>query len=229
MADRRTRHAEPTPAGAPSAGGEPAGRARAARGGPAADGSDPGPDPAAAGAGDAFGGAVGDGFDDELDEPFDDDLAGGDRGAEESHRGGFGEFGGTSGGLIERTFREKIILVGLVQPPATVEEVEASLDELARLVDTAGADVVDRVIQRRQHPARPRVTTAARCSRSSRARVPVHLRRHAADGPSLVKTPSHRRRRSRRSVSTLAWTDADSAALAGARGASAAACISDMV
>lgn len=80
------------------------------------------------------------------------DLFGRPEVSDPGHRGGFGEFGGTSGGLIERTFRERIILVGLVQPPATVEEVEASLDELARLVDTAGADVVDRVIQRRQHP-----------------------------------------------------------------------------
>ncbi|MEZ5235913.1 MAG: GTPase HflX [Acidimicrobiales bacterium] len=99
--------------------------------------------------GDAFDGDAfdGDAFDDEA---FDDDAF--DEGPAETHRGGFGEFGGTSGGLIERTFREKIIIVGLQQPAATAEEVEASLDELARLVDTAGADVVERVIQRRQSP-----------------------------------------------------------------------------
>ncbi len=34
----------------------------------------------------------------------------------------------------------------------TVGEVEANLDELARLVDTAGADTVDRVVQRRDKP-----------------------------------------------------------------------------
>jgi len=101
---------------------------------------------------------AGDGADDMADGADLDEFgeAGGDLddtpATAETHRGGFGEFGGTSGGLIERTFRERIILVGLVQPPATVEQVEESLDELARLVDTAGADVVDRVVQRRQHP-----------------------------------------------------------------------------
>jgi len=76
----------------------------------------------------------------------------GDAGPDDGHRGAFGEFGGASGGLIERTFRERIILVGVIQPPATAESVDESLDELARLVDTAGADVVDRVVQRRQTP-----------------------------------------------------------------------------
>src|SRR5690606_7314609 len=60
----------------------------------------------------------------------------------ETHRGGFGEFGGESGAFIERTFRERIILVGVSFPPYDDEAVEASLDELALLVDTAGADVV---------------------------------------------------------------------------------------
>jgi GTP-binding protein HflX len=54
--------------------------------------------------------------------------------------------------LIDRSFREKIILVGVVSWPRTVTEVEASLDELALLVDTAGADEVGRVIQRRETP-----------------------------------------------------------------------------
>ncbi|MFZ0172856.1 MAG: GTPase HflX [Acidimicrobiales bacterium] len=54
--------------------------------------------------------------------------------------------------LIDRSFREKIILVGVVSWPRTTEEVEASLDELALLVDTAGADEVGRVIQRRETP-----------------------------------------------------------------------------
>ena len=87
---------------------------------------------------------------DDGDDPADPDPEDPEDG--ESHRGGFGEFGGTSGGLIERTFRERIILVGVQQPPTTAEEIEASLDELARLVDTAGADVVARVVQRRQSP-----------------------------------------------------------------------------
>jgi len=54
--------------------------------------------------------------------------------------------------LIERTFREKIVLVGVVFPGSTPEEVEESLDELARLVDTAGADVEARIVQRRDAP-----------------------------------------------------------------------------
>ncbi len=56
------------------------------------------------------------------------------------------------GTLIERTFREKIILVGVIFPGLTDEIVEENLDELARLVDSAGADVVGRVVQRRDAP-----------------------------------------------------------------------------
>ena len=70
----------------------------------------------------------------------------------ESHRGGFGEFGGETSAFIERTFRERIVLVGVSRPPYDDEAVEASLDELELLVDTAGADVVGRVVQRRQAP-----------------------------------------------------------------------------
>jgi GTP-binding protein HflX len=54
--------------------------------------------------------------------------------------------------LIERSFREKIILVGVTMPPATEEETEEHLDELALLVDTAGADVLARIHQRRDRP-----------------------------------------------------------------------------
>jgi GTPase len=57
--------------------------------------------------------------------------------------------------LIERTFREKIVLVGVTIPPETVEDTEQSVDELALLVDTAGADEVGRVYQRRQAPDPP--------------------------------------------------------------------------
>jgi GTP-binding protein HflX len=57
--------------------------------------------------------------------------------------------------LIERSFREKIVLVGVTIPPDTVEETDASLDELALLIDTAGADEVGRVTQRRQAPDPP--------------------------------------------------------------------------
>jgi GTP-binding protein HflX len=54
--------------------------------------------------------------------------------------------------LIDRTFREKIILVGVLFPGTSIEELEHQLDELALLVDTAGADVVARVVQRRDSP-----------------------------------------------------------------------------
>ena len=57
--------------------------------------------------------------------------------------------------LIERAFREKIVLVGVSIPPESMEETEASVDELALLVDTAGADEVARVFQRRQAPDPP--------------------------------------------------------------------------
>jgi len=70
----------------------------------------------------------------------------------ESHRGAFGEFGGESGAFIERTFRERIVLVGVDLPPHDPEQVDASLDELSLLVDTAGADEVGRLVQRRGHP-----------------------------------------------------------------------------
>ena len=51
--------------------------------------------------------------------------------------------------LIERAFREKIVLVGVTVPPEREEETERHLDELALLVDTAGADEAARVMQRR--------------------------------------------------------------------------------
>ena len=54
--------------------------------------------------------------------------------------------------LIERDRRERIVLVGVAIPPTTQEAAESSLDELAALVDTAGADEADRVLQRRDSP-----------------------------------------------------------------------------
>jgi len=54
--------------------------------------------------------------------------------------------------LIDRTIREKIVLVGVTLPGATEEDTEAGLDELELLVDTAGADVVARMTQRRTAP-----------------------------------------------------------------------------
>jgi GTP-binding protein HflX len=57
--------------------------------------------------------------------------------------------------LIERSFREKIVLVGVTLPPDDAEETERGLDELSALIDTAGADEVARVVQRRQAPDPP--------------------------------------------------------------------------
>jgi GTP-binding protein HflX len=54
--------------------------------------------------------------------------------------------------LIERDIREQIVLVGVTLPPATDEDTDESLDELALLVDTAGADEAARVVQRRDAP-----------------------------------------------------------------------------
>lgn len=54
--------------------------------------------------------------------------------------------------LIERTRRERIVIVGVTLPGVTDEETEESMDELAMLVDTAGADVVARLVQRRDAP-----------------------------------------------------------------------------
>jgi GTPase len=54
--------------------------------------------------------------------------------------------------LIERTKRERIVLVGVTLPPFSDSHTEESLDELALLVDTAGADEAGRVVQRRDVP-----------------------------------------------------------------------------
>jgi GTP-binding protein HflX len=54
--------------------------------------------------------------------------------------------------LIERSFRERIVLVGVVTWPHSHDEVDASLDELSLLVDTAGADEAARVVQARDVP-----------------------------------------------------------------------------
>jgi len=54
--------------------------------------------------------------------------------------------------LIERTRRERIVLVGVTLGGQTEEDTERSLDELALLIDTAGADEVARLTQRRDRP-----------------------------------------------------------------------------
>lgn len=70
----------------------------------------------------------------------------------ESHRGGFGEYGGETSAFIERSFRERIVVVGVAVSGESDEVLAASLDEMERLVGTAGADVVGRVVQRRAAP-----------------------------------------------------------------------------
>ena len=54
--------------------------------------------------------------------------------------------------LIDRSVREKIVVVGVALPGTTDAQLDASLDELELLVDTAGADVVGRLVQRRDAP-----------------------------------------------------------------------------
>jgi GTP-binding protein HflX len=54
--------------------------------------------------------------------------------------------------LIDRTIREKIVLVGVTLPGDNEESTEASLNELALLIDTAGADEVGRMVQKRAAP-----------------------------------------------------------------------------
>ncbi len=94
----------------------------------------------------------------DLADELDDDLDGDDaprrsrRAPEETHRGAFGDFGGESGGLIDRTFRERIVLVGVTRPGEDEDDTARHLDELALLVDTAGADEVARLEQRRHTP-----------------------------------------------------------------------------
>jgi len=54
--------------------------------------------------------------------------------------------------LISREGREKIVLVGVATDGHDLDDVDASLDELSQLVDTAGADEVARVVQKRDRP-----------------------------------------------------------------------------
>jgi GTPase len=54
--------------------------------------------------------------------------------------------------LIDRTVREKIVIVGVTLPGQDEDSTDSSLDELELLVDTAGADVVARLVQKRDAP-----------------------------------------------------------------------------
>jgi len=47
---------------------------------------------------------------------------------------------------------ERAVIVGVQLPGVTTADLDASLDELTALLDTAGAEVVERVIQRRDSP-----------------------------------------------------------------------------
>jgi GTP-binding protein HflX len=57
--------------------------------------------------------------------------------------------------LIDRSLREKIVLVGVTIPPDTADSTEAGLDELSALIETAGAEEVGRIVQRRSAPDPP--------------------------------------------------------------------------
>lgn len=54
--------------------------------------------------------------------------------------------------LISRGIRERIILVAVTMSDRTDDETAESLDELAQLINTAGADEVARITQRRNSP-----------------------------------------------------------------------------
>ena len=54
--------------------------------------------------------------------------------------------------LIDRSIRERIVLVGVIFDGHDEEETDESLNELARLIDTAGADEAARMTQRRAAP-----------------------------------------------------------------------------
>ena len=73
---------------------------------------------------------------------------------EDTHRGGFGDFAGEERGFIDRSFRERIVLAGVSLDGLSPEKTQLSLEELERLVDTAGADAVAQVVQRRERPDR---------------------------------------------------------------------------
>ena len=57
-----------------------------------------------------------------------------------------------AGTLIDRTIRERIVLVSVALPDDDDAAVDAGIDELELLVDTAGADVVGQLTQRRDSP-----------------------------------------------------------------------------
>ncbi|MEM9563445.1 MAG: GTPase HflX [Actinomycetota bacterium] len=72
------------------------------------------------------------------------------------HRGALGDYGADAldgeGGFLDQSFRERIVLVGVTVAGQSPEQTTESLDELELLVDTAGADALDRVVQKRERP-----------------------------------------------------------------------------
>jgi GTP-binding protein HflX len=72
--------------------------------------------------------------------------------------------------------RERAILVGVVLPRMRREEADDHLDELARLTETAGGVVVDRLVQERD-----RIDAAYFVGRGKAEEVAAHAKGHAAD------------------------------------------------
>lgn len=87
-----------------------------------------------------------------MSEPTSTEIESDTPSGDDSHRGAFGDFGGETSAFIERSFRERVVIVGVSFPPHDDAAVSESLDELELLIDTASADVVGRVVQRRDHP-----------------------------------------------------------------------------
>ncbi len=79
--------------------------------------------------------------------------------------------------LIERTKRERIVLVGVTLPGHTDEDTEASLDELALLIDTAGADEAGRLVAAPRR-ARPHLVHRQGQGRGAARHLPGRRRRH---------------------------------------------------
>ncbi len=92
-------------------------------------------------------------FDGEFDEEFVFDSEADAADPDETHRGAFGDYGATvDKGFLDRGFRERIVTVGMIHGGATELTTHQSLDELDLLIDTAGADVVQRITQKRDSP-----------------------------------------------------------------------------
>ena len=95
----------------------------------------------------------GDRFDGEFDEEFVFEPEDEKSDPDETHRGAFGDYGATvDKGFLDRGFRERIVTVGMIRGGATELTTHQSLDELDLLIDTAGADVVQRITQKRDSP-----------------------------------------------------------------------------